>query len=170
MTMATPDMVAAQRSVPDDVLRSFVEMAITGSRVSVTFAAVPQDNPGETTSSGIRWLSPTTAAMARLPWFETNLPDGRTPPQPEAAANLLWLMAMALENNTIPPTGIIPTWRGGVTAEWHVNGFDLEIECDPSGTIEYNFAGPGVEEYEGPVDETLSQLKWHVGMLPLERE
>ena len=170
MTTATPDMTAPQRSVPDDVLRSFAEKAIIGSRVSLTFSAVPRDNPGEPGRPGIRWLGPTTAAMARLPWFETNLPDGRTPPQPEAAAALLWLLTMALDDNTIPPTGIIPTWRGGVTAEWHVNGFDLEIECDPSGTIEYNFAGPGIEEYEGPVDETLSQLKRHVRMLPPDRK
>ena len=166
MTTATPHTAAPQRSVPDDVLRSFAEKAITGRRVSATFNAVLQDNSAVPGNPEIRWLEPTTTAIARLPWFETNLPDGRTPPQPEAAATLLWLLAMALDDNTLPPTGIIPSWRGGVTAEWHVNGFDLEIECDPSGTIEYNFAGPGIEEYEGPVDETLSQLKRHVGMLP----
>ena len=170
MTTATPDMAPPQRSVPDDVLRSFVEKAITGRRVFVSLNAVPRKNPGGPGNPEIRWLGPTTAAIARLPWFETNLPDGRTPPQPEAAAALLWLLAMALDDDTIPPTGIIPTWRGGVTAEWHVNGFDLEIECDPSGTVEYNFAGPGMEEYEGPVDEALVQLKRHVAMLPHDRK
>ena len=170
MSTATPDMAGPQSSVPDDVLRSFVEKAIAGSRESVVFGVAPGDNSRETSSPGIRWLGPTTAAMARLPWFETNLPDGRTPPQPEAAAALLWLLALVLDDDTMPPTGIIPTWRGGLTAAWHVNGFDLEIECDPSGTIEYNFAGPGMEEYEGPVDETLSQLKRHVRMLPPDRK
>lgn len=150
MTTATPDMAAPQRSVPDGVLRSFVEKAITGSRVSVTFSAVPSDDPGETGGSGIRWLGPTTAAMARLPWFETNLPDGRTPPQPEAAAALLWLLAMTLDDNTMPPTGIIPTWRGGMTAEWHVNGFYLEIECDPSGNYRIQFRWAGNRRIRGP--------------------
>ena len=170
MTTATSDTAAPQPSVPDDVLRSFAEKAITGSRVRVIFSSVPRDKFGEPGNPEIRWLAPTTAAMAGLPWFEANLPDGRTPPQPEAAANLLWLLAVALDDDTIPPTGIVPTWRGGVTAEWHVDGFDLEIECDPSGTIEYNFVGPGIEEYEGPVDETLSQLKRHVAMLPQDRK
>ena len=170
MTMTTPDRPAPERSVPGDMLRSFAEKAITGGRVSTDTGAAHPETPAEPGVEGIRWLGPTTACMARLPWFETNLPDGRTPPQPEAAATLLWLLAMVLDDNTIPPTGIVPTWRGGVTAEWHVNGFDLEIECDPSGTIEYNFAGPGIEEYEGPVDETLSQLKRHVRMLPPDRK
>ena len=170
MTTATPDMAAPQRSIPGDVLRIFMEKAIAGRRVSITFSAEPGDNPRGPGNSEIRWLEPTTVAIGRLPWFETNLPDGRTPPQPQAAATLLWLLAMALDDDTIPPTGIVPSWRGGVAAEWHVNGFDLEIECDPSGTIEYNFVGPGVEEYEGPVDDTLSQLKRHVRMLPRDRK
>lgn len=170
MTTAMPEMAVPQPSVPDGVLRSFVEKAITGSRVPVTFSAFPREKPGGPGNSEIRWVGPTTAAIARLPWFETNLPDGRTPPQPEAAATLLWLLAMTLDDNTLPPTGIVPTWRGGVAAEWHVNGFDLEIECDPNGAMEYNFAGPGIEEYEGPVDESLVQLKQHVRMLPYDRK
>ena len=75
-------------------------------------------------------------------------------------------VAERLEDNTIDPTAIVPTSSGGVAAEWHAGGVDLEIECSPDGTIEYNFAGPESEEYEGPVNEDLSQLKRHVGMLP----
>ena len=95
----------------------------------------------------IQWLESTTKALNRLPWQGTNLPDGRKPPKPEAAAALLWLLLNALEDNTIDPTAIIPTSSGGVAAEWHVDGIDLEIECDADGAIEYNFAGPGIEEY-----------------------
>ena len=67
----------------------------------------------------IQWLEATAKALNRLPWQETNLPDGRMPPKPEAAAALLWLLLNALEDNTIDPTAIIPTSRGGVAAEWH---------------------------------------------------
>ena len=102
--------------------------------------------------------------------WKTNLPDGRMPPKPEAAAELLWLLLNALEDSTIDPTEIIPTSRGGVAAEWHIGGVDLEIECNPDGTIEYNFAGPDAEEDEGPVDQDLIQLKQHVGMLPKRAE
>ena len=51
-----------------------------------------------------------------------------------------------------------------------MGGIDLEIECDPDGAVEYNFAGPGIEEYEGPVEPDLSQLKRYVGMLPKRAE
>ena len=98
----------------------------------------------------IQWLESTTKALNRLPWQETDLPDGRIPPKPEAAAELLWLLLNALEDNTIDPTAIIPTSRGGVAAEWHVGGIDLEIECDPDGAIEYNFAGTGHRGIRGP--------------------
>ena len=158
MTTAIPNRATPESTVLDGVLRGFAERAITGK------------NAGNQGSSEIRWLASATVAIACLPWFEDNLPDGRTAPQPGAAAELLWLLVRALDDTTIPPTGIVPTWRGGVTAEWHVRGFDLEITCDPDGTIEYNFAGPGIEEYEGPVDETLTQLKRHVRMLPEGRD
>ena len=36
--------------------------------------------------------------------------------------------------------------------------------------MEYNFAGPGMDEYEGPVEPDLSQLKRHVSMLPERAE
>ena len=114
----------------------------------------------------IQWLESTTRAVNRLPWLETNLPDGRVVPKPEAAANLLWLLLNILEDSTVDPTAIIPTSRGGVAAEWHTGGIDLEIEGDPDGTVEYNFTAPDTDEYEGPLDADLSQLKRHVGMLP----
>ena len=66
----------------------------------------------------------------------------------------------------MPPTSIVPTSRGRVAAEWYVNGFDLEVEFDPESEVEYNFAGPGIEEYEGPVDQDFENLKRHVRMLP----
>ena len=40
----------------------------------------------------------------------------------------------------------------------------------PDGSMEYNFAGPGMDEYEGPVEPDLSQLKRHVSMLPERAE
>ena len=144
----------------------------------MSFAVKAQPNPDVTgvdavSSPGsqsepkvIHWLEPTTKALNRLPWQETNLPDGRVPPKPAAAAALLWLLLNALDDSTINPTAIIPTSRGGVAAEWHIGGVDLEIECDPDGATDYSFAAPGAEEYEGPVGPDLSQLRIHIGMLP----
>lgn len=164
MTTAASESASAHTEIWDDLLRSFAAKA-SPRAVAFSFQAVP--GPGKVQEAPvIQWLESTTKAVNRLPWHETNLPDGRIPPKPETAAGLLWLLLNALEDNTIDPTAIIPTSSGGVAAEWHVGGVDLEIECGPDGTIEYYFSRAEGEEYEGPVDDDLNQLKRHVGMLP----
>ena len=152
------------------LLESFANKAIEARSVSVAFIAVPRNDTKEEETAEPKWLNPTIAAMNRLPWDETNIPDGGTAPQPKAAAELLWLLVGTLDNSTIPPTSIGPTWKGGVTAEWHANGFDLEIDCDPEGNKTYYFNGPGIEEYEGPIEDDLTQLQEHFRMLPGHRE
>ena len=131
--------------------------------VSWTFKATPK-------SQAPQWLDPTTKAINNLSWDESNLPDGASPPNPKAGADLLCLLITVLEDNTPAPNGVIPTWRGGVAAEWHTGGFSLEIECDPDGTADYLFARPDAEEYEGPLDpenhETLMRFKEHLALLP----
>ena len=152
------------------LLENFAVKAIEARSVSLTFTAVRRENTEGEETAEPKWLKPTIAAMNRLPWDETNIPDGGAAPQPKAAAELLWLLVGILDNSTIPPTSVGPTWKGGVTAEWHANGFDLEIECDPEGNKTYYFNGPGIEEYEGPVEDDLTQLQRHIRMLPDHRE
>ena len=148
MTTTASDSTSIPSEISDELPASFAAKA---RPVSFKFQATPAT--GQTKEpSQINWLEPTIRALNRLPYQETNLPDGRIAPKPEAAAALLRLLLNALEDNTMAPTAIIPTSRGGVAAEWHIVGYDLEIECDPDGTTEHNFAGPDVEEYEGPVN------------------
>ena len=161
MTATDPDHGAVPSEIWDELLTSFASKA---SPRPVPAADKPQAPPV------IQWLPPVARALNRLPYLETNLPDQRMPPTPEAAAALLWLLLNILDGSTRAPTSINTTSKGGVAAEWHVGGIDLEIECGPDGTAEYNFAGGDVEEYEGPVDPDLSQLKWHVNMLPKRNE
>ena len=70
----------------------------------------------------------------------------------------------------MPPTAIIPIARGGIAAEWRIAGYDLEIECDPDGTTEYNFARPDVKEFSAPVDPESPQQWQHVAVLPKRAE
>ena len=153
-----------------ELLENFAVKAIKARAVSVRFTAVAVENTEGEEAGEPKWLKPTIAAMSRLPWDETNIPDGGTAPQPKAAAELLWLLVGTLDNSTIAPTSIGPTWKGGVTAEWHANGFDLEIECDPEGNKTYYFNGPEIEEYEGPIEDDLTRLQRHFRMLPDHRE
>ena len=38
----------------------------------------------------IQWLESTTKALNRLPWQETNLPDGRIPPRQRSKGYASW--------------------------------------------------------------------------------
>ena len=110
-----------------------------------------------------RWLQPTIRRMLTLPWDDDNWNDDARPIDPAAAANLLFLLASILDDTTPTPI-IVPTWRGGVQAEWHKNDVDLEIEVDPDGTIYYSFEN-SAEEHEGPVSEDLNELTRYVSYL-----
>ena len=65
------------------------------------------------------WLPRVSGAVAQLPWRETNLPDGRRPPQPRAAAGLMILLAKLLKSGTAAPGSVNVSWAGGVGVEWH---------------------------------------------------
>ena len=102
------------------------------------------------------WLEPTIQAMLALPWDNDNWNDDAAATHPRAAATLLTVLVIVLDDAT-PPPAIIPTWRGGVQAEWHRNGVDLEIEADPDGALEYYFRSP-TEEYEESALPNIEQL------------
>ena len=110
-----------------------------------------------------QWLQPTIRRILTLPWDDDNWNDDARPIDPAAAANLLFLLASILDDTTPTPI-IVPTWRGGVQAEWHKNDVDLEIEVDPDGTIYYSFEN-SAEEHEGPVSEDLNELTRYVSYL-----
>ena len=169
--MTTADIIRTNEPCPiiNDMFNNFVERAFFWKR---SILAPPASRPQEQTGEGcgeITWLNPTMEAIIRLPWEEENLPDDRRPPEPRAAAQLLWAMVGVLEANTIPPTSIIPTSRGGVTAEWHVNGYDLDIVCDPDGSVLYYFLDPTGNEYEGPGEESMEKIRNFVHRLPAKR-
>ena len=69
---------------------------------------------------------------------------------------MLSVLANTLDSQTPPPT-IVPTWGGGLQAEWHRNGVDLEIEVGPDGKAEYYFFSES-EEIESPVWDDLARL------------
>lgn len=130
MTTTASDSTSIYSETLDELPASFAAKARP-----VSFGSQAAPASGQTTGpTQINWLEPTTKAINRSPYQETNIPDGRTAPKPEAAAALPWILINALEDKTIVPTAIIPTSRGGAAAEWHVVGHDLEIECDPDGT------------------------------------
>ena len=103
-----------------------------------------------------KWFRPTLDAMLDLrsrssatEWEFAEIPIS-------AVDAMLSVLANTLESQTPPPT-IVPTWDGGLQAEWHRNGVDLEIEAPPNGTPEYYFRSES-EEVESPVWDDLARL------------
>ena len=170
MATALPETSRPLQQTMQDFLKEIAIPAVpsqaTGTAVTVTFSATPRkQSPKE-------WLESTTKALTKLPWEQTNLPDGATPPQTNAAAALLRLLPAVLNDNT-PPPSITSTWQGGISAEWHINQIDLEITCQPDGTMEFYFARsesedetiPPEEEDEGIIGEDLARIKEYAEML-----
>ena len=166
MTATTGGRAVSEHTVIREILHSIAEKEMSGRSAEITFHAVPK---GKTDSEG-GWLEFVTEEVASLPWYETNLPDGRTPPQPGAAVGLISLLAAALESDTIAPSSVNTTWAGGVAVEWHLGGIDLEIACQPNGTAGFSFEDDTGEEHEGPVAGDMAQLRQLVARLPARRQ
>ena len=104
----------------------------------------------------MKWIVPTLQGMEALPWEDDDwVTDGKRT-QPAAARELLRVLFKVLDSQC-PPPAVVPTWRGGVQAEWHRNNVDLEIEADPESGVEYFFKSPA-EECEGQTWEELDRL------------
>ena len=166
MTTTTGGRPASERAVIREIFLSLAVREMQGRSAETKFQAVPNENTGREKG----WLEFVTEEMASLPWYEANLPDRRTPPQPRAAVELISLLAAALESNTIAPSSVNTTWEGGVAVEWHIGGVDLEISCQPDGTAEFSFEEHTGEEHEGPVAGNMPQLAQLLSKLPTSRQ
>ena len=112
--------------------------------------------PSQTVPDAPLWFDPTIQAMLALPWDNDNWNDNAVATHPWAAAALLVTLVHVLDDTAFPPA-IVPTWRGGVQAEWSRNGVDLEIAADPDGALEYYFRS-ATEEYEEPALPNIERL------------
>ena len=136
MTSTTSGGADLEHAVIREILHTLAERQMTVRSIQSTFQALPKEKTGNQEG----WLEFVVREVADLPWYESNLPDGRTPPQPRAAVGLISLLATTLGRDTITPSSVNTTWSGGVAVEWHIGGIDLEIACqlrrgreDPGG-------------------------------------
>ena len=166
MAITTSGKTHPEQSVIREILQSLAEREMTGRGVRAAFQAAPL----EKNDNGEGWLEFVAAEVASLPWHESNLPDGRTSPQPRAAVGLISLLATTLDSETIAPSSINTTWAGGVGVEWHIGGVDLEIACQPDGSIEFNFEDQLGEEYEETGTGDVTRLRNYIGRLPTSRQ
>lgn len=166
MTTTTDSETESQHRLIREIFQSLAEREIWVRDVDNTSPVALMGKTGDDTA----WLEFVTREMASLPWYELNLPDGRTPPQPSAAVGLISLLATVLERDTIAPSSVNTTWPGGVAVEWHIGGVDLEVACQPDGTVEFSFEDQLGEEYEGTAMEDMVQLRQFISRLPGSRK
>ena len=166
MTSTTSGGADLEHAVIREILHTLAERQMTVRSIQSTFQALPKEKTGNQEG----WLEFVVREVADLPWYESNLPDGRTPPQPRAAVGLISLLATTLGRDTIPPSSVNTTWSGGVAVEWHIGGVDLEIACQPDGTAEFNFEDQLGEEQEGTVTADTTELRKFINRLPTSRQ
>ena len=103
--------------------------------------------------------------MAACPFGNTNLPDGASPPTPEAAIALLRTLAEFLHKDTPAPTSVNTTWAGGAAVEWHLPGIDLEITCEPDQLAAFSYDDAGGQELDGTVASDITARVSHYGRI-----
>ena len=98
-----------------------------------------QDKPGE-------WLVPLVTKICELGFLSENWDSygARTISLQNAASALSVLLEVVTENTPVP--SIVPTCYGGLQAEWHIGGVDLEIEFESPQAISLSFEDADGEE------------------------
>lgn len=117
------------------------ERVATVRRVpKLVYSAPPEDSTASLDSPWAEpvWLTPTIEKISELLQLPPNWNSYRAAPvRSELAAALVTLLAQIMGDDT-PPPSVVPTASGGLQAEWHRKGYDLEIEvCSPSRFVAY---------------------------------
>ena len=107
--------------------------------------------------SGNHWLGPTLQRISALPFHKESWSDGAKRTDQKAVDQLIGVLERILPDNA-PPPSVVPTWLGGVQAEWHRNGVDLEISVNPGETVEFYFSD-GNDECEWRAFDDWETLK-----------
>ena len=106
------------------------------------------------------WLRPTLKKMDALPFDTDNWSTGAKRTDRNAVNRLIEVLTHILPLDA-PPPSVVPTWAGGVQAEWHCNGVDLEISVNPGKSVEFYFNN-GKDEREGIAQDDCAELKDYV--------
>lgn len=110
------------------------------------------------------WIETTIGSLVDLPWERDGWQEGAVATKEEAVSWLLIALAASLGPHSPAPV-IGPMWDGGVVAEWHQNGIDIEIAVSPDGNVAWSFAEfetgneDEVEGHIGGTGDTVEKLK-----------
>jgi hypothetical protein len=103
----------------------------------------------------VRWLEPTLSRVEHLMALDVEAAGPDLPPAPSSVVDALRFFARALPANAAAPS-LAPLNDGGLQAEWHRGGLDVEIvfSTDEDERGVYIREKNTGEERELPLDET----------------
>ncbi len=177
MTAVATDMLSITRSLSErdcriqrPSLRSSRGSAELGASVTPRVRSIPIPTGYlvvETEGEAPGWLGHAIDTMYELLWLEPNWDSYHALPiDPSKAEAVLRLLLHILDDDS-PSPAIVPTPKGGVQVEWHLNKIDLEIETLSTTTFNVYFedeaSGECVEEQ---VSVDLTSLRGLVSRLP----
>ena len=129
---------------------------VTLITMNLYFHYEPLFVPIELTSIKRKWFKSTLEKFLALPFHTDNWSTGANRTQWSAMQQLFNVLLPVLPDDA-PTPDIVPTWLGGVQAEWHRKGLDLEIYANPGEAVEY-FFNSGEEEDEGNAWDNRARL------------
>lgn len=98
-------------------------------------ALTPRNDERSISSEEIEWLPAINQAARHLDSMRPGW-DGNDAPVPTATTIEIALYELArCVAPGMPPPEVRPTVRAGVQFEWHQGGWDIEMECLPSGRV-----------------------------------
>jgi len=108
------------------------------------------------------WLEPSLQSIGRLLMLPRNWDFDNAPPvHVLSAQSALEGLSFFMEDATAPPQWT-PTKLGGLQADWHQNGIDLEIAFDcayPSGYVVFSDLRNHAGDWEGPLTSNSEKLR-----------
>ena len=119
-------------------------------------AAIAASTLSEPSHERLSWTELTIENIVDLPWGKDEWQEGAQATRKEAVSHLLVALYVTMQPDS-PTPHIGPMWDGGVCAEWHQNGIDLELYVAPDGKVTWSFADMKTGEEQ---EEESGQKVW----------
>ncbi len=146
----------------------FDTMSLPEVGVSIKENSVVVSLPTELELSAVNWFNQTISEIVQLLWLpkEWNS-DNPKKITAKVIERMLAILLAILDPDSIAPA-VVPTTRGGVQVEWHINGIDFEIEAFDMNKLEYFFSGPNGDK-EGIIEDNPDALKQFTSWLKINK-
>ena len=153
---AQPEGEQKPLTVFQDVLEQLVRGAISRRE--------PGDGYGG--NHNTKWLEPLLEKIRYVSWDMEDLPYEIRFPKYGAPGHLVRALAELLDQDDPAPQEVAPNPAGGLTARWHTQGYDAQVECRPDGSVLVSFRDPQGNGTKNTAEQTGEKLKAFLQSMP----